>query len=62
MLRFRVYISYHNGLTVSSDRVLEEISQLALPIRDVISLIVTDTNNNLLKEGQRFINIGGFFK
>ena len=62
MLSFWPDISDHDRFAVTTDRVLEDIGKLALPIWDMCSLFVTKSYNHLFKEGERFINELGFFE
>ena len=60
MIWLRVDVSDHDCLTVTSDRVFQEIGQFALAVGDVISFVVTHTHHYLLKEGQGFVDVGSF--
>lgn len=58
VIRLRVYIRDHDSLTVPADRVLQEVSQLALPVGDVIAFVIANWDDHLLQERQGLIYIG----
>jgi hypothetical protein len=60
MVSLRPDVSDENGFAVTTDRVLEEVGQLALTVRDVITLGITGGNDHLLQVGQTSVNIGSF--
>ena len=62
VLWLRINIRYHNGVTVTANGILQEISQFTLSIRNVLPLVITDWNYNLLEESKWFVNISCFFK
>ena len=49
-------ISYHTGLRIATNRIFQEIGQLVLPVRNVISLLVAQCNHNLLQKRQGFVD------
>ena len=46
----RPHIRDKNGLAVTSDRVLQQVGQLALPVRHMVTFRITSRHYNLLKE------------
>jgi hypothetical protein len=52
LLWLRIDVGYHDCLAVASNRILEEVSQLALTVRDMVTFAVAHTYNNLLQESQ----------
>ena len=49
-------ICNHYSLAVTSYRVLEQVSEFALSIRNMISLFLWQCHDNLLEKGERFVN------
>jgi len=52
LLRLGIDVGNHDGLAVASDGVLEEVCELALTVRDVVTFVVAHTYYNLLQESQ----------
>ena len=62
VLRLRVYVGDHDGLAVAANGVLEEVGKLALPVGDVVSLVVADGDHHLLQEGEGLVDVRGFLQ
>lgn len=56
----RPNICNHAGLTVSTNSVLEKVGKFTLSIWNMIFLIVSRSDHNLLEEGKGFVNIVSF--
>lgn len=62
LLWLRIDVGYHDCLAVAADGVFEEVSELALTVGDMVALVITYTDHNLLQEGQGFVDIGRLLK
>lgn len=60
MLSLRPDVSNKDSLAVASDRVLKEVSELALTIGDVVTLGITGRDHHLLQVGQRPVDVSSF--
>lgn len=60
MTGLRPNVSNQTSLWITSNWIFEQISQLVLPVRNVLSLLVTEGNNNLFQERKRLVDKLGF--
>jgi hypothetical protein len=56
VLGFRPNVRDHDGLAVAAKTVSQEVGQLRLAVRDVVSLLVAQSQHNLLEESQRLVD------
>ena len=59
VVRLRPHIGDQDGVAVAANRVLEHVGELGLPVRHMVSLLVSGADNNLLEEGQRSVDVAG---
>ena len=59
VMGLRPDIRYKNGVAVSANRVPQHVCELGLAVRHVVSLLIRGTDNDLLQEGERSVDVAG---
>ena len=59
MTSFRENISNQDGLAVTTDRVLEDVSKFALAVRHMVTFLVTGADDYLLQVRKTTVDVGG---
>jgi len=55
-------VSDHDRLAVTANRVAQEVGQFGLPVGDVATLFVRESENDLFEETERLVDEAGFLE